>query len=285
MKVLLAGGSGYIGSHVASYLKEKGHDVHLLPRGSASWDPGKGIIDPEELEGYNAICNFCGSPLERKWFQKDCKKLAYESRVGATRLLAHTISELKHPPKVFLSASAISYYGDGGDECLSENSPPGTTFLAKLCEDWEEAAKCEATRVVCIRTGIVLSPDGGALKKLLPLFRFGLGGKLGSGCQWWSLIAMEDFLRAIEFLLTHEELEGPFNLVAPEPMRNRDFTKALAHSLGAPSFLAIPRWLIHLVYGDLMSELMFSSLRCRPVRLEAVGFQFLEASHPVLEKK
>jgi uncharacterized protein len=277
MRLLIIGGSGYLGTHLVPYLKSHNHEVYTLKRGTPLWDPEKGIVKDEALEGYDVVINFAGSPLFRGMFRRVRYKEMYSSRISTTLLLAHALKRLKKPPKILLQASAISYYGTRGNAPLSEDSPPGDTPLAKLCRDWEESADSasgEKTRVITLRTGVVLSRDGGALKTMLPFFRLGLGGKIGCGRQWMSWIHMSDFLRLIEFLILHPSIDGPFNAVGPNPCTNENFASTLGSILHRPTFFSTPPWLLKFLYGAPVEELMSESQRCLPIRAEEIGFQF-----------
>jgi hypothetical protein len=284
MQVVVTGSSGPIGQALCSHLTRSGHHVIRVVRrtvqpgeSALQWDPVGNTIDAHGLEGAHAVVHLAGAGVgDRRW-SKDRKRVLVESRTRSTALLVGALAGLDHPPRVLVSASAIGYYGDRRDEVLTEQSPPGDDFLASLCVRWEAEATCAAEsgiRVACARTGLVLSPEGGALPKLLPLFNLGLGGRYGTGAQWWSWITLDDEIRAIEWLLDND-LRGPVNLTAPNPVSNREFTRVLAAVLSRPAVLAVPRFGPRLLLGsELADSLLFTSARVRPAVLESSGFAF-----------
>ncbi len=290
MKIVIAGGGGVIGSAVRARLEDRGDEVVRLVRpGSVgpgvAWDPATGSIDSMALQGCDAAINLTGRSIgERRWTKKE-KRLLWDSRVGSTALLAETLSELSPPPAVLINASAVGYYGDGGEADLTEDSPPGDGFLAELCMAWEaatEPAESSGIRVAQLRSGIVLSVAGGALGRLLAPFgprwlspfRWGLGGAVAGGKQWWSWISLEDEVRAILHVLD-AELWGPVNLVSPNPVTNREFTKALGRVLRRPTFMPIPGFLIRLLLGsELADALVLEGQRAFPAALAESGFEF-----------
>lgn len=284
MRILLTGGSGFIGSHLSEYLLGQGDEVVFLQRKSPTegsslfWDPKRGILDEQSIEGFDAVINLAGESLVTGRLTGSKKKRVRESRIEATRLLTDTIARLKKPPEVFISASAIGFYGPRDeDEFVDEESSVGSGFLAELCQEWEEAAlvlKKPETRVICLRIGMVLANDGGALKQMLPAFRLGLGGRLGSGKQWVSWIALADLVRLIAFLLTHRECSGIFNAVAPCPVTNEVFTYTLAKILRRPAFCRLPGWLLRLLLGEIADELLLVGARVVPKRTLEAGFMF-----------
>ncbi|MGE0879963.1 MAG: TIGR01777 family oxidoreductase [Acidimicrobiia bacterium] len=287
MKVAITGASGMIGRALSSRLTSEGHEVIAVVRRTAAagevwWDPVRGEMDARGLEGVDAVVHLAGAGIGDKRWNAAYKEELLESRVKGTELLARTLPALDRPPAVLLSASAIGFYGDRGDEVLTETSGPGKGFLADLCQAWEHAAEPVAEagiRTVYLRTGIVLSAAGGALKKQLPLFKFGLGGKMGSGRQWMSWIALDDEVGAIVHLLT-SSLSGPVNLVAPNAVTNGEFTATLASVLHRPAVLPIPPFGPKLLLGSEMAEhLLFYSQHVRAQRLEEDGFRF---AHPAL---
>ncbi len=296
MHVVVAGSSGMIGTRLVAALGEAGHSVSRLlrprPGGSAGhegagagWDPAAGFVDAASLEGVDAVVNLAGRSIgARRWTRTE-KALVYESRVAATSLLARTLAALERRPRVLLNASAVGYYGDRGEEELSERSGPGSGFLAKLCVDWEEAtspASAAGIRVVVLRSGMVLG-GGGALARLLtPLgpawfspYRWGLGGWVGPGSQLWPWISLEDEVRAIVHLL-ESGVSGPVNLVAPRPVRSKAFMKAVGRVLGRPVWLRYPRWVFRVVLGsELADALLFNGQAVRPQLLLEDGFSFV----------
>ena len=289
MDVLVTGASGLVGTALRPALSAAGHrPISLVRRpvvgaDEVSWDPATGRLDRASIEGAGAAVHLAGVGIgDRRWTDAQ-KQLLRESRVQSTGLLARAIAALRDPPPVLVSASAIGYYGDRGDEILTEASGPGEGFLADLCIAWESAtgpAEQAGTRVAHIRSGIVLTREGGALAKLLPLFRLGLGGRFGSGQQWQSWISIDDEVAAILHLLT-APVSGPVNLTAPNPVRNREFTATLGHVLHRPAVLPVPQFAPSLLVGrELAENLLFFSQRVLPHRLEESGFTF---THPSLE--
>ncbi|MDX1689570.1 MAG: TIGR01777 family oxidoreductase [Acidimicrobiia bacterium] len=292
MKIAITGSSGLIGTKLVATLEGAGHEVVRVTRpssestdGEITWQPSEGAIDPADLEGFDAVINLNGRSIgERRWTEAE-KALIYDSRIDSTRLLATTLAGLEDKPSVFVSASAIGYYGDRGDEVLTEDAEPGEGFFPRVCADWEAMTAPAADagiRVVTIRTGVVLDGDGGALGRLLaPLgpswispYRWGLGGWIGSGRQWMSWISMDDEVRAIVHLLG-SEVSGPVNLVAPEPVRNKTFMKAVGTALGRPVWLPIPKFVLKLFLGtELARNTLFDSLRVSSQRLQDDGFVF-----------
>jgi uncharacterized protein (TIGR01777 family) len=283
MKILISGASGVIGSSLTPYLRSLGHEVVRLvrrpPAGSdeQSWNPSSGELDPAVFNDVDAVVNLSGAGIgDQRWSDARRRKIL-DSRVGTTRLLARTMASLDSPPPVFVSGSAIGYYGDRGDEVLTEASPAGATdeFLTRVTIEWEAAAdpaRAGGIRVVHPRTGVVLAPGEQLLGRLVPLFKVGLGGRIGSGEQWWSWISLPDQVAALALLLD-TDIEGPVNLVAPVPVTNQEFTDVLGELLGRPTFLRVPRTAIRLAMGSEMAdELSLSSTRVVPERLGALGF-------------
>ena len=277
--VMVTGASGLLGTALTAALERRGDRVVPVgrrpPEGGISWDPAAGRIDAARLEGADAVVHLAGERIDGRW--NAAKKAAIlESRVAGTELLADTIAGLQRPPAVVVSASAIGFYGDRGDEELDEDSTPGTGFLADVCRRWEAAAAPMAspsTRLVLARTGVVCTADGGALGRMLPLARLGLGGRLGSGRQWWSWITLEDEVGALVHLLD-APLEGPVNLVAPGACRNAEFVRTLARAVRRPAVLPAPAVALRLALGEMADGLLLASARVRPTRLEASGFEF-----------
>jgi hypothetical protein len=290
VQVVVTGSSGLIGRALCSLLTRNGHNVVRVVRRpvrpgelAVSWDPEAGTIDPTGLEGADAVVHLAGAGIgDRRWSEVR-KRILVESRIRSTALLAAALAGLDHRPRVLVSASAIGFYGDRGDEVLREESPPGADFLASLCVRWEAEAALAAEagiRVAFARTGLVLSRDGGSLPKLSGLFKLGLGGRFGSGAQWWSWITLDDEIRAIVWLLQND-LRGPVNLTAPNPVTNRDFTRVLSTVLSRPAVLPVPRFGPRLLLGsEFADSLLFSSARVLPAVLDSSGFAF---SHSDLE--
>lgn len=284
-RIAITGSSGLIGSALVRALEARGDAVlHVVRRdvraaNEISWNPRDGAIEAAKLNGVDAIVNLAGENLAQRW-SESAKRRIYDSRVKGTALLARTIAALEHKPAVLLSGSAVGIYGDRGDELLDESSTTGDGFLADVCRAWEAAtnvASDAGIHVVHLRTGLVLAGRGGLLQKMLMPFRFGIGGKLGSGRQWMSWIALEDHVGAMLFLLD-AALSGPVNLTAPNPVTNSEFTKVLAHVLGRPSFFTVPRAALKLALGEMAEETALVSQRVMPKRLLEAGVAFQQPS-------
>ena len=288
MKIIISGASGLIGKPLVASLRKHGHEVVQLVRRSPQanekqWNPSAGQLDVAVLEGCDAVIHLSGAGIgDRRWTTKYKQELV-ESRTKSTSLLATTIANCAKKPSVFLSGSAIGIYGPRGDEELTEQSSNGSSFLAEICKQWEAAAKPAVdagVRTVYLRTGIVLTPLGGALKKQLPLFKLGLGGKFGDGRAWQSWISLDDELAAIEHLLT-AKVSGAVNLTAPNPVTNADFTTALARALTRLAILPIPKFGPKLLLGgELADALLFTGQRVMPIELQKSGFAF---QHPTID--
>lgn len=280
-KILVTGSSGFIGRHLISFLRQKKHTVVPLVRHqdatSIYWNPDTGAVNLQDLEGFDGVIHLAGSPIfQGRWTQKR-KDAIFLSRCRHTWLLAKALASLKKPPAYFFSASAIGYYGDRKEQTLTEHSLPGTGFLADVCVRWEQATDIlekKGVRVAHLRFGIVLSPKGGLLNRLLPLFRCGLGGKLGGGEQWMSWISLNDLMTAIDFIRQNTALKGSFNFTSPHPVRNRDFTTILAKSLHRPAFFHIPAFCLKLLLGQLAEETILASAKVIPEKLLKSGFSF-----------
>ncbi len=290
MDVAIAGASGLIGTALSASLRTDGHRVVPLVRRAVrrgedaiTWNPAERSVDRASLEGIGAVVNLAGAGIGDHRWSAEYKRVLVQSRTRTTSLLAETLASLNHPPAVLVNASATGYYGDRGDETLTETASPGSSFMAYLVTRWEESARAAfeaGIRVAFTRSGMVLSTNGGALPELLPLFKLGLGGRMGSGRQWWSWISIDDEVSAIRFLL-EGELDGPVNLTSPHPVTNRDFTRILARVLGRKALLAFPAFGPKLVRGsELAQELLFTSQRVVPGVLEGAGFRW---EHPDLE--
>lgn len=287
MRIAITGASGLIGTALTSHLRGNGHEtVSLVRRPAASpaeitWDPASGKLNARDLEGIDAVIHLAGAGIGDKRWSDSYKREILDSRTRSTELLAQRMTELDQRPAVFLSGSAIGIYGARGDEELDENGSHGTGFLADVCERWERAtqpAEAAGIRTVHLRTGIVLSTDGGALKKQLPLFKFGLGGKFGNGRQWQSWISITDEVRAISHLLT-SKASGAVNLTAPNPVTNADFTKVLASVLKRPALLPIPGFGPKALLGsELADALLFTGQRVVPKALLSDGYVFTHAT-------
>ena len=287
MRIAISGSSGLIGSALADALEARGDEVVRLVRsggGTASralWSTSDGLREPGAVEGLDALIHLAGAGIADKRWSEARKELIRSSRVEGTRNLVASCAELDRPPRRFLCASAIGFYGDRGDEVLDETSAGGEGFLAEVCGAWEcEAAGADwAERVYRLRTGIVLSADGGALAKMLPPFRLGLGGVLGSGDQYMSWISLADEVGAMLHLLETDLPSGPVNLTAPTPATNREFTKTLGAALGRPTIFPVPAFAIKTLFGQMGEEALLGSQRVRSARLEEAGFGF---RHPGL---
>ena len=286
MRVAVTGSSGLIGSALCTRLEEAGHEVTRVVRHPSSdgnrttaWDPDRGTIDVQSFEGLDGVVNLAGAGVADHRWTPSRKQVVLESRTRGTALLSEMLAGLKNPPRVLVNGSAIGFYGDCGDETVTEEHGPGEDFLASVCQRWEAATAPAAkagTRVAFARTGLVLATNGGALPKLLRLFRLGLGGRFGRGTQWWSWITLEDEVAALVWLLGHDH-DGPVNLTAPGPVTNRDFTKVLAGALSRPAVLPVPRFGPSVVLGpELAASLLFTSAKVRPAVLEAEGFVFTD---------
>lgn len=287
MHVAITGATGLIGSALAPSLTAGGHRVTRVTRrpqpasGTVTWNPAAGELDPDDLRGVDAVVHLAGEPIASGRWTKRRKQRIRDSRVQGTALLARTLAEMEDGPRVLVVSSGIDYYGDRDDEVLTEDSGPGEGFLAEVCVAWEAAAdpaRDAGVRVVHLRTGMVLSARGGALPKLLLPFRLGVGGRFGSGRQYWSWIAIDDMVALVDHVLTSPDLSGPANAVAPAPVTNAEFTRILAAVLSRPAILPVPRFAPRLVLGELADTLLFASQRAFPERAEADGFVFAHAN-------
>lgn len=288
VKVLVTGSHGLIGSALVQALKLGGHSVRRAVRGTATppdvtWDIPSHYIDVQALQGVEAVVHLAGEGVAARRWSGAQKARIRNSRIDGTTLLAEALAGLDTPPRVLVSGSAVGYYGDRGDEELTEDSSPGDDFLAGVCRDWEgatAAAEGAGIRVVHVRTGIVQSGRGGALGKQLPLFKLGLGGKLGDGKQWVSWVSLHDEVGAVLHALRSEDLSGPVNVTGPEPVRNEDLTRALGKALGRWAHLPVPRVALSVALGREMAGSLLSSQRALPTRLESHGYRF---KHPTVE--
>ena len=290
-QILLTGSSGLIGTSLVRALRRKRistvslhrralHGARVLNQGVPGlWDPyaATPISPPRQIEGTTAAVHLSGANLAGRRWSESYKQEILESRVKPTRALATLLAGLRPKPAVLLCASAIGIYGSRGDELLTEASSPGNGFLPEVCLAWEEAtqpASDAGIRVVHLRFGVVLSPEGGALAQMLPVFRAGLGGRLGSGRQWISWVALPDVIRAIEFALETASLAGPVNVVAPNPVKNLDFTRSLGRALHRPTLLRVPAFALRMAFGEMAEATILASERVLPARLSALGFDF-----------
>lgn len=281
MKLLVTGSKGFIGSHLVEEIEADGHQVMRLVRHPSQhpdeffWDPASGRIDTGCLSGVDAVIHLAGESIQGRWTVSK-RQAILDSRVVGTSLLAQTMAEMPNPPRIFLCASAAAY-GDRGDEILTEASELGRDFLGKVCSAWEAAtypAARKGIRTVCLRFGLVLDPKAGALASMLLLFRLGLGGPLGNGRQYWSWIATKDAIRAIRHVLASAALDGPVNVVAPNPVTNRQFTEALGEALRRPAGIPVPAIALRLALGQMADDLLLASVRAVPGKLLESGFVF-----------
>jgi hypothetical protein len=282
MKIAITGATGLVGSALAPFLTTQGHEVVGFSRGgggsgTARWDPAHHQIDLPALHGVDAVIHLAGENLaDGRWTAARKRELT-ASRVATTRWLVDELGKLALRPRIFVCASAVGFYGDTGDTPVDEGAPAGSGFLADLCRGWEaEAVRAEewGARVVTLRTGVVLTPAGGALAKFLPVFRAGLGGRIGSGRQWMSWIALDDVLGSIAHVLGSEVMRGPVNLVAPEPVTNASLTRTLARVLRRPAMLPVPAVALRVLLGEMADETLLGSSRVRPSRLLETGYAF-----------
>lgn len=276
MKIAVTGATGFIGSRLSEVARSRGHEVIPLSRsaeGARRWDP---LREPAPLEGAEAVVHLAGDPVARRWTKRRMAAIR-ESRVVGTRNLVEGLR--KASPRVLVSASAIGYYGDRGEEELAEDSPPGGDFLAEVCKEWEAESLKAGVRTVLVRIGIVLGPGGGALRKMLTPFKLGLGGRLGSGDQWMSWVHRDDLVSLFLHAVEQEGLSGPVLGTAPHPVRNIEFTKTLGRVLGRWTILPMPGWQAKLLFGK-MSAILLGSQKCRSRRAAESGFSF---AYPDLE--
>lgn len=288
MHILIAGGSGFLGSALSDALIAEGHDVTILTRQSAARAAGSRISrvtwTPDgtvgawttAVDGADAVVNLAGESIAAKRWSAEQKQKLRDSRLLATRSLTAAIRQAARPPAVFVSGSAVGYYGDRGDETLTETSPPGTDFLAALAKDWEAAANevNQITRVALVRTGIVLDAKDGALPKMLPPFKMFVGGPLGSGTQYMPWIHRDDWVRMVTWMLATDGARGPLNATSPAPVTNAEFSKALGNALNRPSLLPAPAFALRIMLGEMADALLLSGQRALPVRATDLGFSF-----------
>lgn len=290
MHVIVSGSTGLVGSALVPFLTTGGHRVTRLIRtipaageDAVRWDPATGSVDAAALEGADAVVHLAGENIAGGRWTDEKKARIRDSRVRGTRILCDALAKLARPPRVLVAASATGYYGDRGDEILTEDSTPGHNFLAEVCRDWERAtdpAAARGIRIVNLRFGVIFSPAGGALAKMLTPFRMGVGGRIGSGRQWLSWIALDDAVGAAHHALTSESVRGPVNAVAPGSVTNLQFTKGLGRVLGRPTILPMSSFATRLAFGQMADELLLASARVEPTRLLQTGYAF---RHPELE--
>ncbi|MFW6174919.1 MAG: TIGR01777 family oxidoreductase [Chloroflexota bacterium] len=285
MRVAVSGSSGLVGSALVDALEKRGDEVTRLVRresrpGSreAQWNPRTGAVDTDALEGLVAVVHLAGESLAPgfRWTQPIKDRIRF-SRVEGTKLLTSALARLERKPSVLVSASAIGYYGDRGDQLLDESEPPGKDFLGEVAHDWEAAARRaeeDGIRVVNTRFGLIIDKESPLLSRQLPFFRLGMGAHMGSGRQYMSWVALSDVVRAILFAIDNDSVSGPVNVTAPEPVRNETFVKTLAHMLNRPALAWVPAAILRVTFGEMASELLLSSQRAVPSKLQAAGFEF-----------
>lgn len=285
-RILISGASGPIGAALVPALKARGFAVMRLVRKAVTgedhitWDPAR-PLSPETVSGFDAVIHLAGESIVGRWTEAK-KRRILDSRTQGTGHLAEAAAKASQPPRVFISASAVGFYGNRGDEILREDSPSGEGFTAETCRQWEAAAQPAAQagiRTVLMRFGVVMSADGGALPKMLPAFRMGLGGRLGNGRQWSAWISVRDVVGAIQHVLDHESLSGPVNTVSPNPVTNAEFTRVLASVMNRPAIFPVPAFAVRLIFGEMGEELLLGSQRVEPAKLMASGYRF---QHPDL---
>lgn len=284
-RVAITGASGLIGSTLSTFLRDQGHRVHPLVRRPVHpdddeifWQPRTGEIDTDALEGVDAVIHLAGENIAGGRWSEERKDRILSSRVEGTTLLAGALASLERPPRVLLSVSGINYYGEGGATWLTEDMPSGDSFLSKVCVQWEAAcdpARQAGIRVVHPRMGMVLAARGGALDRMLPIFKLGIGGKLGNGEQFMSWIALPDVVRAMVHFLSHDAIFGAVNLVSPHPVTNEEFTDILGAVLHRPTLFTVPAAALRLTLGEMADELLLTSLRASASKLLESGFEFL----------
>lgn len=284
MKILVSGSNGLVGTALIKSLSSKGHTISRLVRKTPSpdslnieWHPNRGTIQAEKLSGFDAVVHLAGESIASGRWTPEKKRRIRDSRINGTQLLSEALAQSPQPPKVLVSASAVGFYGDRADEVLTEQSSPGDDFLSEVCVQWENATGAAAEkgiRVVMSRFGIILDKDGGALAKMLPPFRMGIGGKVGSGKQWMSWIALDDVVAGLEFVIENQSISGPVNFVAPNPVTNASFTTSLGKVLSRPTFLPVPEFGARLAFGEMADALLLSSQRVESRRLNEAGFRF-----------
>lgn len=289
MKILIGGSSGLVGTALIKSLETQGHEIFRLVRHAPNsiteveWSPDRYSIALARIEGFDAVINLAGESIAEGRWTDDKKRRIRESRVKGTKLLGDALANLAVPPKTFICASAIGYYGSRSEEILTESSSPGNDFLADVCVEWEKATALaveKGIRVVNARFGVILDTKGGALAKMLPPFRMGVGGKVGGGKQWMSWVTLSDVIGGLNFALTNDSIHGPVNYVAPNPVTNAEFTKTLGRVLSRPTLFPIPAFGVKLIFGEMGEALLLGGQRVAPKQLSSNGFKF---EYPELE--
>lgn len=286
MHILVSGSTGLIGTAICSELMDRGHRIYRLVRAASSfqapmgtwfrWDPAERQLPAEALRGMDVVINLAGEPIPG-WWTNAKKRRILESRVEGTKLIADRIAEMVQPPALLINASATGYYGDRGEQTLDESVDAGEGFLAEVCRRWEaavEPAEQRGVRVARTRFGVVLSPRGGALKAVLPIFKLGLGAPLGDGSQYWPWVSIDDVVGAICAIIEADDAAGPFNVVGPAPVTNKHFTRTLGRVLKRPTWPGIPEAFVNLLMGEMADQALLPSQRAVPQKLEQIGYRF-----------
>ncbi len=293
LKIAITGASGMVGSYLSEFLIKAGHTVSRLVRSTSTpsnsnciqWNPEAGTIDLEKLEGHDALVHLAGASIAGRRWSRQYKDVIFKSRIQGTSFACEVLGKLKRPPKNFLCASAVGFYGNRpGAKLIDEKSLPGTGFLSHVCEEWEKIAINAQTfgvRVVCMRFGMILSSKGGALAQMLPIFKWGLGGKLGKGQQMISWISLPEIPSVVLHLIHHTEISGAVNVVSPKAVENKEFTQILGKVLKRPAIFPVPSSGVKLLFGEMGEELLLSGARVIPRRLQDSGYEFI---YPDLEK-
>ena len=284
MNILITGSTGLIGTALKDYLTKSGHTIYSLDRSPQSkspfhWQPNEDVIAFDDSISIDAVINLAGSNISGGRWTKAKKKMILDSRIDSATLLSNYLSKLQSPPKVFISASAIGFYGDTADNIADENHTNGSDFLAHVAQKWEEAtqpAVDAGIRTVNLRTGIVLSPNGGALKQMLTPFKFALGGVIGGGKQYMSWVSLPEVCQIVEFILKTESISGPLNMVNPTPVTNYEFTKSLGKALSRPTLFPMPAFVAKLIFGEMADALLLTSIRVQPSKLVNAGYKFVD---------
>ncbi|MDM8545599.1 TIGR01777 family oxidoreductase [Candidatus Venteria ishoeyi] len=284
MNILITGASGLIGSALQQTLKQDGHQLFIMQRplkadADFSWQPDKNMIHWDKTKPIDAVIHLAGANIANGRWTAARKKLIIDSREQSTLLLANTLAQLAQPPKLFISGSAIGFYGDTGAQSVDEDSPLGSGFLAEICKRWEaatQAATDAGIRTIHMRTSIVLSPKGGALRQMLTPFKLGLGGRVGSGQQYMSWVSLPEIINMIRFLLSNEQLSGPVNLASKTAVNNAEFSRMLGQVLHRPTVLPLPAFMVRLIFGEMGDALLLSSSRVYPKKLEQAGYIFMD---------